>query len=74
MYGKTLEIKGKLTICVTGTSKTSKQDLNNSGGIGSRLHVLLGEFIIMSLTSSAVAGSKEIIRDLTVGDLMFGIL
>ena len=42
--------------------------------IGSRSHVLLGEFIIIFLTSSAVAGSKEVLRYLTVGDLMFGIL
>ena len=74
MPGKTLEIKDELTICVIGTNKTSKQDFNNSVGIGSRAHVLLGEFIISFLTSSAVASSKRVIRDLTVGDSMTGIL
>ena len=69
---ETPEIEGKLTICVIGTNQTAKQ-LNNPVGIGSRSHVLLGEFIIIFLTSAAVAGSKEIIRDLTVGDLMSGI-
>ena len=68
MSGKTPEIKDKLTICVIGTNKTSKQDFNNSVGIGSRSHVLLGEFIIIFLTSSAVAGSKEVNSDSTVRD------
>ena len=72
MSGKTPEIKDKLTICVIGTNKTSKQDFNNAVGIGSRSHVLLGEFIISFLTSSAVASSKRVIRDLTVGDQIFG--
>ena len=71
---KFFEIKDKLTNCVIGTKKTSKQDFNNSEGIGSRSHVLLGEFIISFLTSSAVARSKQVIRDLTVGDLMSGVL
>ena len=57
MSGK---IKDKLTICVIGTSKTSKQDFNNSVGIGSRSHVFLGEFIISFLPSSAVASSKQV--------------
>ena len=74
MSGKTPEIKDKLTICVIGTNKTSKQDFNNSVGFGSRSHVLLGELIIIFLTSSAVPGSKQVIRDLTVGYLIFGIL
>ena len=74
MSGKTPEIKDILTICVIGTNKTSQQDFNNSVGIGSRSHVLLGEFIISFLTSSAVASSKQVIHDLTVGDLMSGIL
>ena len=30
MSGKTPEVKDKLTICVIGTNKTSKQDFNNS--------------------------------------------
>ena len=60
MSGKTPEIKDKLTICVIGTNKTSKQDLNNSVGNGSRSHVLLGDFIISFLTSSAVASSKRV--------------
>ena len=34
----------------------------------------LGQFIIIFLISSAVAGSKQVIRDFTVGDGMFGIL
>ena len=68
MSAKTPEIKDKLTICVIGTNKTSKQDFLNSEGIGSRSHVLLGEFIIIFLTSSAVASSKQVIRDLTVRD------
>ena len=57
-----------------GTNKISKQDFNNLVGIGSRSHVLLGEFIIIFLTSSAAAGLKQVIRDLTVGDEMSGIL
>ena len=73
MSGKTPEIKDKLTICVIGTNKAFKQDFNNSVGIGSRSHVLLGEFIITFLTSSAVAGSKQVARDFTVGDWMSGI-
>ena len=31
----TPEIKNKLTTCVIGTNKTSKQNFNNSVGIGS---------------------------------------
>ena len=67
MSVKTPEIKDKLTICVIGTNKTSKQDFNNAVGIGSRSYVLLGKFISSFLTSSAVASSKQVIRDLTVG-------
>ena len=39
MSGKTLEIKDKLTICVIGTNKKTKQDFDNSVGIGSRSHI-----------------------------------
>ena len=63
---KTPEIKDKITICVIETNKTSKQDFNNSVGIGSRSHNLLGEFAIIFLTSSAVASSKQVIHDFTV--------
>ena len=73
MSGKT-PVKDKLTISVIGANKTSEQDLNNSVDIGSRSHISLGEYIIISLTSSAVDGSKQVIRDFTVGDLMSGIL
>ena len=65
MFGKSPEIKDKLTICVIVTNKTSKQDFNISVGIGSRSHVFLGEFIIIFLTSSAVSGSKEVIQGTT---------
>ena len=41
MSGKTPEIKDKLSICMIGTNETSRQDLNNSVGIGSRSHVFL---------------------------------
>ena len=42
MAGKTPKIKDKLNFFVIGTNKTSKQDINNSVGIGSRWHVMLG--------------------------------
>ena len=73
MSGKTPEIKDKLAIRVIGTSKASKPDFTNSLGIWSRSHVLPGEFIIICLTSSALAGSKMVKRDLTVGDLILNI-
>ena len=38
MPEKTPEIKDKLTNCLIGTNKTSKQDFNNSVGIRSRFY------------------------------------
>ena len=73
MSGKTPEIKDKLTICVIITNKTSKQDFNNSVEIRSRSHVLPGKFIINFLTSSAVASSEQVVRDLTVRHIIMNM-
>ena len=65
--GKEPDSKDKLTMFVMGISNTSRQDFINLVGNGSRSQDLSWEERINFLTSSAVAGSNDIIGKLISG-------
>ena len=65
--GKELDSKNKLTMFVMGVSNISRQDLNNLVDNGSRSQDLSWEERINFLTSSAVAGSNDVIGKLISG-------
>ena len=65
--GKEPDSKDKLTMFVMGVSNISRQVFNNLVGNGSRSQDLSWEERINFLTSSAVAGSNDVIGKLISG-------
>ena len=65
--GKEPDSKDKLTMFVMGVSNISRQDFNDLVGNGSRSQDLSWEERINFLTSSAVAGSNDVIGKLISG-------
>ena len=70
--GKEPDSEDKLTMFVMGVSNTSRQDFNNLVGNGSRSQDLSWEVRINFLTSSAVAGSNDVIGKLISGGGIWG--
>ena len=70
--GKESDSKDKLF--VMGASNTSRQEFNNLLGNGSRSQDLSWEERIYFLTSSAVAGSSDVIGNLISGGGIWGTL
>ena len=66
--------KDRLTMFVMGVSNISRQDFNNLVGNGSRSQDLSWEERINYLTSSAVAGSNDVIGKLISGGGICGTL
>ena len=65
--GKEPDSKDKLTMFVMGVSNISRQDFNNLVGNGSRSQDLSWEERFNFLTSSAVAGSNDVVGKLISG-------
>ena len=65
--GEELDSKDKLTMFVMGIRNTFRQYFNNLVGNGSRSHTLSWEESINFFTSSAVAGSNDVIGKLISG-------
>ena len=65
--GKEVVFKDKLAMFVMGVSNTYRQDFNNLVGNASRLQDFSWEERIHFLTSSAVAGSNNVIGKLISG-------